>query len=322
MLNKRMIHSEKPKEILHSKRGNLEYLEHCRVLVKHGRVVFLKAEPEQRVSQFWNIPLANTTVLLLGIGTSVTQSAVRMLCEAGVMLGFCGNGGTPFFAGAEVEWFSPQSEYRPTEYVQAWMRFWFDDGKRLAAAKYLQRMRLDYLVKCWSRDEHLRASSIYVDDKPVAAALETAERDIGLANTTEQLLSAEARLTKSLYKYVVRVSNLKGFVRDPQATDPANRFLTQGNYLAYGQAATCLWCLGIPHGFAVLHGKTRRGALVFDIADVVKDATVLPLAFASAAQGLDARDFRESMIASFTEHQTLEQMFVAVKGIIDEVDRL
>ncbi len=314
-----MLESQKPKEILHSKRANLEYLEHCRVLVKNGRVVYLQSEPDRRISQYWNIPLANTTVLLLGIGTSITQGAVRMLCEAGVMLGFCGNGGTPLYAGSEVEWFSAQSEYRPTEYVQAWMRFWFDDDKRLAAAKYLQRIRLEYLERCWARDEHIRRASIFVDDRPVESALATARREIENADSTERLLFGEARLTKSLYKYVVRATKWGEFVRDPKAVDSANQFLTQGNYLAYGQAATCLWCLGIPHGFAVMHGKTRRGALIFDIADVVKDATVLPLAFTAAVQGLTSREFRESIIDAFTEHQTLEKMFVAVKGVIAEV---
>jgi CRISPR-associated protein Cas1 len=315
-----MLESQKPKEILHSKRGNLEYLEHCRVMVKNGRVVYLQSDPDRRISQYWNIPLANTTTLLLGIGTSITQGAVRMLCESGVMLGFCGNGGTPLYSGAEVEWFSPQSEYRPTEYVQAWMRFWFDDAKRLAAAKFLQGMRLDYLEKCWSRDGRVRGASMFIDDRPVELALKTARKDIKEADSTEQLLFGEARLTKSLYKYVVRATKWGNFVRDPKAVDPANQFLTQGNYLAYGQAATCLWCLGIPHGFAVMHGKTRRGALVFDIADVAKDATVLPLAFIAASHGFTVREFRESVIDSFTEHQTLEQMFVAVKGIITEVE--
>jgi CRISPR/Cas system-associated endonuclease Cas1 len=31
-----------------------------------------------------------------------------------------------------------------------------------------------------------------------------------------------------------------------------------------------------------MHGKTHRGALVFDIADLIKDAIVLPWAFISA----------------------------------------
>ncbi len=61
-------------------------------------------------------------------------------------------------------------------------------------------------------------------------------------------------------------------------------YANHGNYLTYGLAATTLWVLGIPHGFAVIHGKTRRGALVFDVADLIKDAIVLPLAFICAKE--------------------------------------
>jgi CRISPR-associated protein Cas1 len=43
-------------------------------------------------SLYWNIPIANTTVLLLGTGTSITQAAMRELAKAGVMVGFSGGG--------------------------------------------------------------------------------------------------------------------------------------------------------------------------------------------------------------------------------------
>jgi len=96
------------KSILHSKRANIYYLEKCRLMVKDGRVVYL-TESKQG-SQYWNIPIANTTVILLGTGTSITQAAVRMLASAGVLFGFSGDGGTPLIAGNEVEWITPQSE--------------------------------------------------------------------------------------------------------------------------------------------------------------------------------------------------------------------
>ena len=48
--------------------------------------------------------------------------------------------------------------------------------------------------------------------------------------------------------------------KNGSGSDPANRFLDHGNYLAYGLGATAAWVLGLPHGLAVLHGKTRRGA--------------------------------------------------------------
>ena len=84
------------KTIQHSKRANLYYLEHCRVLVNGGRVEYVTEAGNQ--STYWNIPIANTTTLLLGTGTSITQAAMRELAKAGVMVGFCGGGGTPLFS--------------------------------------------------------------------------------------------------------------------------------------------------------------------------------------------------------------------------------
>lgn len=127
------------KSILHSKRANIYYLEHCRVMQKDGRVLYLTESKDSNL--FWNIPIANTTVIMLGTGTSITQAAMRMLASAGVLVGFCGGGGTPLFSGSEVEWLTPQSEYRPTEYMQGWMSFWFDEQKRLQVAKQFQIAR-------------------------------------------------------------------------------------------------------------------------------------------------------------------------------------
>lgn len=84
------------KTILHSKRANIYHLQHCRVLVNGGRVEFVTDEGKR--SLYWNIPIANTTTVLLGTGTSITQAAMRELAKAGVLVGFCGGGGTPLFS--------------------------------------------------------------------------------------------------------------------------------------------------------------------------------------------------------------------------------
>ena len=139
------------KTILHSKRANVYYLEHCRVLVNGGRVEYVTDEGKK--SLYWNIPIANTTTVMLGTGTSVTQAAMRELAKAGVLVGFCGGGGTPLFSANEVDievaWFAPQSEYRPTEYLQHWVRFWFDDALRLQAAKAFQACRIERVRAYW-----------------------------------------------------------------------------------------------------------------------------------------------------------------------------
>lgn len=302
------------KEILHSKRANIYYLEHCRVMIKGGRVVFLA--PAEDENQYWNIPVANTTVILLGTGTSITQAAVRMLCGAGVMMGFSGGGGTPLLAATEIEWLSPQSEYRPTEYLQAWLAFWFTEHKRLQVARFLQQQRLAFLAEKWAKDKTLQRYDFSVNDAALSQAIQRFRHSIESSQNTTQLLQAEALLTIALYKFAANRTQTDGFVRshEPDELDLANRFLNHGNYLAYGLAATCLWVLGIPHGFAVMHGKTRRGALVFDVADLVKDTIVLPLAFIAAEQGLKEQEFRQLCLQGFTQHEALDFMFDTVKA--------
>lgn len=301
------------KAILHSKRANIYYLEKCRVMQKDGRVLYLTEAKNE--NQYWNIPIANTTCLLLGTGTSITQAAMRMLASAGVLVGFCGGGGTPLLMATEIEWFSPQSEYRPTEYLQGWMKFWFDDEKRLQAARYFQLARITYLQQVWSKDRDLIAEGFNTDDPEISAAFKKFIIKTEHAPKVSNLLQIEAELTKQLYKIAAHRTEYGDFSRERESIDHANAFLNHGNYLAYGLAATTLWVLGIPHGFAVMHGKTRRGALVFDIADLIKDAIVLPWAFISAKEKATEQEFRQQCLQAFTNHKALDFMFEQVKQI-------
>ena len=310
------------KTILHSKRANLYYLEHCRVLVNGGRVEYVTDEGRRQL--YWNIPIANTTVVLLGTGTSVTQAAMRKLAKAGVMVGFCGGGGTPLFSGTEAgiaaEWCSPQSEYRPTEYLQHWVYFWFDDNKRLRAAQRIQKTRISCIRKEWKgcqlRDSGFGPNTIRLD-----ALLQRGEERIEHATDVNTLLTDEAYLTKELFKLAAQTMGYGEFIRAKRGrgTDPANRLLDHGNYLAYGLGAAATWVLGLPHGLAVLHGKTRRGGLVFDAADLVKDAMVLPQAFLSAMAGHEEQEFRQACIGRLTDGSALDLMIETLKEIAKEL---
>ena len=299
------------KAILHSKRANIYYLEKCRVMQKNGRVLYLTDAKNE--SQYWNIPIANTTCLLLGTGTSVTQAAIRMLAQAGVLVGFCGGGGTPLLMGSEVEWLTPQSEYRPTEYMQGWVSFWFDKQARLQTAKQFQQARIDYLQNVWSKDRDLNTEGFNSDDANLIHTLERYRQQIAVAPGVGKLLQTEADLTKRLYRFASTNTKYGDFTRQREATDKANAFLNHGNYLAYGLAATTLWVLGIPHGLAVMHGKTRRGALVFDVADLIKDALVLPWAFICAKETVTEQEFRQQCLQAFANHKALDFMFDHVK---------
>jgi len=314
------------KTILHSKRANMYYLQHCRLLVNDGRVEYVTDEGKQ--SLYWNIPIANTTSILLGTGTSITQAAMRELAKAGVLVGFCGGNGSPLFASTEVEvdvaWLTSQSEYRPTEYLQHWVSFWFDEVQRLLAAKRLQITRLSMIEQHWCRLIADSKVEFNCSKEQLDGVLGKFRLGIERALDTGHLLAQEAVLTKALYKLVCNGVAYGEFTRAKRGAgiDLANRFLDHGNYLAYGLGATATWVIGLPHGLAVMHGKTRRGGLVFDAADVIKDALVLPQAFISAMAGASEQEFRQHCIQHFHKAGALDVMIEQLQSVAFELSQV
>lgn len=314
------------KTILHSKRANIYYLQYCRVLVNGGRVEYVTDEGKQ--SLYWNIPIANTSVVMLGTGTSITQAAMREFAKAGVLIGFCGGGGTPLYAGNEVEtavsWLNSQSEYRPTEYLQHWVSFWFDDQQRLAAAVAFQRVRIQQIKQHWLSARMQRESGFKPDEKWLTRLLANYEKNLANCRNSTDLMVQEAVMTKALYKLAAETVKYGDFTRAKRGggLDAANRFLDHGNYLAYGLAAVATWVIGLPHGLAVLHGKTRRGGLVFDAADVIKDALVLPQAFIAAMKGEEEQEFRQRCISGFQHAEALDVMIDALQTTALQLSRV
>lgn len=133
--------------------------------------------------------------------------------------------------------------------------------------------------------------------------------------STEQLLGQEGDHVKRLYRYLAAHTGTDFNGRDPHRSDGVNALLTMGNYVAYGLAATALHGLGISFSFAILHGKTRRGALVFDIADPVKDALVAPIAFACARAGKDKDTCRRMLKQALEDGRMLARTMDFVKSL-------
>lgn len=313
------------KTILHSKRANIYYLQYCRVVVNGGRVEYITEQGKEQL--YWNIPIANTSCVLLGSGTSVTQQAMREFAKAGVMVGFCGGGGAPLYSGSEnesgvdqsidIHFVQPQSEYRPVVYLQNWLSLWSNDDTRLEAAKRIQIIRSEFIKTWWLEKSLLDEEHFQPDDGSLNRAIATFNEQIQQAKDQQNILLAEARFTKTLYKLACKATGYEDFTRVKQGkgVDFANKNLDQGNYLAYGLAATATWVLGLPHGLSVLHGKTRRGGLVFDIADMVKDALVLPQAFICAMQGEKDSEFKQRCLHNFRHAEVLDFMIDSIKAI-------
>lgn len=294
--------------VMMSKRANMFYLEHVRVFQKDERVLYL-TETKKPIEQMVNIPDKNTSFILLGKGTSITDSAMRMLSESNVIVGFCGSGGSPIHAMSDVSFMVPQDEYRPTEYMQAWAKKWFDEEARL----YLAKM---FLIKRLSLNtiNYPKIAGIQIPEAMTSDFTEV----INAATNTTSLLTAEGRYAKNLYKFLSHKYNIE-FTRDIgqgkglTTQSIINSFLDHGNYIAYGCAATALHTLGISYAFPVLHGKTRRGALVFDVADIIKDWIIMPTAFEYGSKKASDKEFRAALINRLHDYEVLDLLMTFVK---------
>lgn len=289
--------------IIASHKTVVTYLEFTKIVKADEKVSYLKEN--KGVQYTFALPYANTAVLLLGPGTSITQSALHHLCSEGCLVGVCGGNGFPIFCGS-------LSEYRPTEYVQAWLIKWQDKAWRLRVARHFQRVRANLVNEQWKR--YGLSSNTLAGAKSAGDAM--LESQVS-AHDAETLLGVEAVYAKRLYALLAVEFGVK-FSRTPrEKSDFTNELIDSHNYYAYGLGGTALWVLGIPHAFPVLHGETRRGGLVFDVADMIKDGILLPLAFKSARDGLDKSQHKKECAKHLQLEKCLAIMFDEIKNALN-----
>lgn len=287
--------------MLFSHRQGVLYVEHCRIVASDGQVSFVRAV--DALEKHWSIPHANVCVLLCGPGTSITHQAAHRLSEEGVMLGFVSGGGTPLF-------FASQSEYRPTEFCQQWVSRWQSQEWRLAVARHFAKARCKQVLHCYKKE------GLLVEE--VEETVANFESMLATSSSVSVLLGHEATFAKSLYAYHRKRWGAKEFARIPQGEDLVNKYIDAGNYMAYGLAASVLWVLGVPHAFPVTHGMTRRGALVFDLADTIKDAMLLPVAFDCGYEKTKEQMHRARCLAMLDKHNALVFLFDTMKEAIGQ----
>ncbi|WP_197033101.1 type I-F CRISPR-associated endonuclease Cas1f [Thiomonas sp. FB-Cd] len=299
-----------------SKRANVFYLEHVRVMQKDERVVYL-TESKDGIDQFVSIPDKNTAFVLLGKGTSITDAAARKLAESNVVVGFCGSGGSPLFAEIDLAFLLPQDEYRPPVHAQRWFTLWVDEAMRVEMGRMFLRHRAA-LGEVMYQKLGMQVPNRIFDE--FASSLDR-------CTTTTELLSAEARFAKELYRLLALAFGVQDFAREPGAKQKetprqrVNSFLDHGNYLAYGYAAVALHGMGIPYFLPVLHGKTRRGALVFDVADLFKDWLVMPAAFRCGSGGVKDGVFRAQVIELALKHDVLDHVMTFISELPEKIKK-
>jgi len=218
------------------------------------------------------VPVGSLAVLLLGPGCSVSMPALTSLHRAGTTVVMSDASGMAGYGSA-----FPLSSR--AQWVQAQARMWVDPGARLAAARVVYAAQFPQMAK--------------LGDVPLKV-----------------MRGMEGQQVRALYRQHAAASRLKGWKRETdsgKSRDPVNPLLNLGNSILYGAAAAACSALGVSPGLGVIH-EGSSSALLFDLADVHKPRSSIPLAFAAARQRESAKWLRSRMRDYLVESVVLESM--------------
>lgn len=210
------------------------------------------------------IPTAALSCLLLGPGVSITTRALTTLARHGTSVVCTGSGGVRAYAAI-----LPDS--LTTHWLEQQVNNWSDPACRLDVAKRMYAMR-------------------FGDDVPASVTL-------------AQLRGMEGQRMKALYRILAQQHGIGRFRRNYHPDqwhqqDPVNLALSAANTCLYGITHAALLALGCSPALGFVHAGTQH-AFVYDIADLYKAQTTLPVAFSlhqsSNPEQEARRKFREDL---------------------------
>lgn len=235
------------------------------------------------------VPTAAVSCVLLGPGTSITHRALSTFVRHGTTVACVGSGGVRCYAGI-----TPDS--LTTTWLERQARAWGDDDRRLATAIRLYEKRFQ---------------------TPVSAG-----------TTLAQLRGLEGQRVKALYQILANKYRLDRFRRsyDPErwdTQDPVNQALSAGNACLYGVIHAAVLALGCSPALGFIHSGTQH-AFIYDIADLYKAKTTIPLAFSLHASSQPERDVRLRMRDEFRLLKLMPTVVADIQELLDpdgEVER-
>lgn len=210
------------------------------------------------------IPTASVSCLLLGPGVSITTRALSTLARHGTSVVCTGSGGVRAYAGI-----LPDS--LTTHWLEHQVNAWGNPERRLDIAARMYRMRFD-------------------DSVPDGVTL-------------AQLRGMEGQRMKAFYRILAQQHGIGRFRRNYHPDqwdqqDPVNLALSAANTCLYGIVHAALLALGCSPALGFVHAGTQH-AFVYDVADLYKTQTTLPVAFSlhqsSNPEAEARRKFREEL---------------------------
>lgn len=254
------------------------YLESVRV-VQDDTGVCAQVESPRGVERVY-LPTASLACVLLGPGTSITQPALATFARHGTTLVCVGAGGVRSYAGI-------LSAQLTTDWLERQVHAWADESERLQVATRMYEHRFG--------------------TAPVGASL-------------AQLRGLEGQRIKALYRLLATKYGIARFRRnyDPAAwdsQDPVNLALSAANTALYGIVHAATLALGCSPALGFIHSGTQM-AFVYDIADLYKAKTTIPLAFSLAGSANPEREARTGLRDEFRLIKLMPSIITDIQKMI------
>lgn len=234
-----------PRPIPLKERVSIAFVEKGRLDVLDGAFVVV-----DKTGVRTHLPVGGLVCLMLEPGTRVSHAAVALAARAGCLLVWIGEAGVRLYAAGQ-----PGGARADRLLHQA--RLALDEEARLKVVRQMYKMR-------------------FGEEPPARRSL-------------EQLRGIEGVRVRTLYAQFARQHGIawKGRRYDPSewdASDLPNRCLSAATAALYGICEAAVLAAGYAPAIGFLHtGKPL--SFVYDVADVYKFETVVPLAFRIAARG-------------------------------------
>lgn len=234
------------------------------------------------------VPVSALTVLMLGPGTNLTHAAMKVLADSGCLVIWCGEGALRFYG--------------------------YGMGETRSAANLLRQARA-----CMDDDMHLEVVRRMFSLRFPGINLE--------GKTLSQMRGMEGVRMREAYKLLAKKHGLiwKGRsykMEDWDASDDLNKALSAANACLYGLCNAAIVSLVYSPGIGFIHtGKMM--SFVYDIADLYKVETTLPVAFEIATGSRCETIEREARIRLRTvlrERRVLKRIAKDIATLFEGMD--
>ena len=263
-------------------RISMIFVYYGRIDVKDGAFVVVN-EVDGQDRERKHIPVGSVACIMLEPGTRISHAAVKLAAVTGTLLIWVGEAGVRLYSSGQ-----PGGARSDKLLYQAGLAL--DEGLRLKVVKKMFEMRFG--------------------EKPP-------ER-----RSVDQLRGIEGIRVKKLYELLARQYNVKwkGRRYDPkrwESGDVVNRCLSAATSCLYGVTEAAVLAAGYAPAVGFLHsGKPL--SFVYDVADIFKFETIVPIAFQIASRN-PAQPDREVRIACrdvFRRTRLLKRIIPSIEEIL------